>query len=271
MPKTLLRKIIDEMALHSDTRPLLRVTGTGEPFMMPGLTEELVAASADKGVRVGIITNGSLVTPDRSARLLDAGVEAIEFSVDAADKQTYEEIRNGLNFDVLLGNVEFMIEHRERIGGKTKILASVVENPKVIDPPAVEAFWRGRVDGVIMRKYLTYGQLSEDAYSSETYLPPESRVPCPYPFERMVVLASGNVTFCNFDVYDSIFMGNAAKDTIAAIWRGERFEAWRQLVLAKRFEEVSLCAKCSDWKYKSWTHNYFKVLDKASQSVKKKC
>lgn len=116
------------------------------------------------------------------------------------------------------------------------------------------------MDKVIRRKYLTYGQLSGAGYSKETYLPPEDRVPCPYPFERMVILAGGNVTFCNFDVSDDYFMGNVLEHSIEEIWRGNKFESWRELVLSMRFEEVPLCKKCDDWKYKSWTHNFFKVL-----------
>jgi radical SAM protein with 4Fe4S-binding SPASM domain len=79
----------------------------------------------------------------------------------------------------------------------------------------------------------------------------------------MVILATGNVTFCNFDVNDNLFMGNVCDQSIEEIWRGQKFEAWRDLVLQKRFEEVPLCKKCDDWKYKSWTHNFFKVLDGA--------
>ncbi|MCE5248803.1 radical SAM protein [bacterium] len=257
----LLRKIIDEIAAHTDPKPLMRITGAGEPFLMPGLTDILVYAAGEKNVRVGVITNGSLLTPDISHRLIDAGVEALEISADASDRESYERIRRGLSFDVLLGNIGSMLDYRDKTGGKTKIIVSFVENPDEIDPDAVEDYWRKKVDNVIRRKYLTYGQISEDKYSAETYLPPENRVPCPYPFERMVILASGYVTFCNFDVADSLYMGNVNSRTIGEIWRSEKFEALRALILGGRYEEMPLCAKCNDWKYKSWKYNYFKVLN----------
>ena len=267
MASELLCKIVDEISLHADTKPLLRITGTGEPFMMQGLTKILSYASGKKGVRVGIITNGSLVTSDRAKKLIDAGVEALEISVDAADKYTYERIRRGLKFETITKNINNMVLYRNKISANTKILVSIVENPKEIDPQAVEAFWRDRADNVIMRKYLTYGQISEEGYSEETYLPPDKRVPCPYPFERMVILASGDVTFCNFDVEDSYYMGNITEQSIEEIWRGPKFEAWRKLVLQCRFEDMPLCDKCNDWKYKSWTHNFFKVLKHSDTSI----
>jgi radical SAM protein with 4Fe4S-binding SPASM domain len=259
----LLKKIVDEVAMHTDPKPLLRITGTGEPFVMPGLVDVLEHAGCEKGVRIGVISNGSLITPDRSMRLIDANIEALEISVDAADKYTYERVRRGLEFGKIIANIEHMVSYRDKTGAATKILVSVVENPKEIDCATVEAFWRKRVDNVIMRKYLTYGQISEEGYSEEAYLPPEQRVPCPYPFERMVILASGDVTFCNFDVEDCYFMGNLNEQSIEEIWRGPKYEEWRSIVLDGRFEEVPLCAKCNDWKYKSWQHNYFKVLGNA--------
>lgn len=260
MPPELLKKIIDEIALHRDPLPLLRITSTGEPFTMPGLMEILCYAAAEKQVRTAVITNGSLLVPEVSKHLIDANVEALEISADAADKETYEKIRGGLSFERLMDNIDFMLSYRNRTGSKTKILVSFVEDPEYIDTPSVEAFWRDRVDNVIVRKYLTYGQISESGYSEDTYLPPDDRTPCPYPFERMVICANGNVTFCNFDVSDGYYMGNVGEDTIENIWRNSGFEKWRELVIQKQFEKIPLCAKCNDWKYKSWTHNFFNVL-----------
>ncbi|CAA6606253.1 putative Radical SAM domain protein [Rhodospirillaceae bacterium LM-1] len=265
MEPLLLRKIVDEMAQHTQTKPLMRITGTGEPLLMPGLDDELVRAAGEKGVRVAIITNGSLLVADRSRRLIDAGVEAIEISADAADAATYAKIRKGLNFETLLRNIDDALEHRDRRGEGTKILVSFVENPEQIDPDRVEAFWRTRVDNVIRRKFLTYGQLSESGYAKDTYLPTDQRVPCPYPFERMPITANGNVTFCNFDVADGHYMGNVGKQTIEEIWKNLAYEAWRQKILAGAYEELPLCSKCSDWKFKSWNYNFFKVLDEAAE------
>lgn len=265
MATELLRKIIDEIAERADPRPLLRITGTGEPFLMPELTETLVYACARKKARVGVITNGSLLTPERSTRLIDAGMEALEISADAGDRESYERIRRGLRFETLIDNIEHMVAYRNKTKAGTRILVSIVENTKEIEPAAARAFWLPRVDNVIMRKYLTYGQLSEEGYARETYLPPDERVPCPYPFERMPIMSDGVVTFCNFDVENGYAMGNVCNQTIAEIWRGAPYEAWRRLALAGRFEEVPLCDKCSDWKYKSWTHNFFKVLEHATK------
>ena len=266
MPKHLLTKIINEVAEHKDPKPLIRITGTGEPFLMPELAS-IIAYNARliKNVRIAVITNGSKLTPERSKPMILMEIEAIEISVDASDKQTYEKLRPGLKFKTLLKNIDYMVNYRNEIKSKTKIIVSFIDNPKEIDPNAVEAFWQDKVDNVIRRKYLTYGQISEENCSEETYLSPDKRVPCPYPFERMVILASGYVTFCNFDVdkKDSYYLGNIHYQTIEEIWRNKKFEEWRNLIINRQFEKVPLCAKCNDWKYKSWNYNFSKVLKDA--------
>ncbi len=266
MDKELLVKIIDEMSEHLETKPLLRITGTGEPLLMPELIDCMTYAAGEKNVRTALITNGFLLSPEKSKRLIDAGVEAIEVSADASDEATYESIRRGLKFKTMLNNVMAAVEYRNKVNSSTRILVSVVENTEMINPDEVEAFWRKRVDNVIMRKYLTYGQLSEDKYSKETYLPAEDRVPCPYPFERLVVMATGEVTFCNFDVEDGLYVGDLNKDSIEKVWRNDQYEELRAIVLKKDFENHPLCKKCNDWKYKSWTHNFSKVLKNAKNN-----
>lgn len=269
MDPALMRKIIDEVAERADPKPLIRITGTGEPFLWKSMTDILVYGAGEKKVRMAVITNGSMVTPERSKRVVDAGVEAIEFSVDAADKETYEQkARPGLNWDVMHRNLDAMIEHRNKVNGKTKVFVSVVVNTSIIDPVQVEDYWRTRVDNVIMRKYLTYGTNSKDLYSEETYLPPDQRVPCPYPFERMVITANGNVTFCNFDVRDSLYVGNVNETKIEELWKNSIYQSWRDKILTGNYEEIPLCKKCDDWKYKSWNHNFFKVLKDADEKKK---
>jgi radical SAM protein with 4Fe4S-binding SPASM domain len=55
--------------------------------------------------RVKLITNGTLLDERRSRKIIESGVTTLEVSVDAATKSTYERIRCGAQFDVLMGNL----------------------------------------------------------------------------------------------------------------------------------------------------------------------
>src|ERR1700746_4105214 len=85
MPESKFQRIADE-AGH--LAAYLRIWGGGEPMLHPQATELLVYAK-NVGCKIGLITNGSLFNEANSRALLDAGVDMIEFSVDACDPQTY--------------------------------------------------------------------------------------------------------------------------------------------------------------------------------------
>ena len=73
------------------------LTGSGEPLMNKNL-DQMVRIAKDSGCRVGFSTNGVLLTPDRFDGLLDAGLDWVAFSIDAATSETYQKIRIGASF-----------------------------------------------------------------------------------------------------------------------------------------------------------------------------
>src|SRR6516164_6346348 len=81
MPEAIFKKIANESGPYG---AYLRISGGGEPMLHPQATELLVYAKA-KGCKIGLITNGSLFDEANPRALLDAGVDMIEFSVDACD------------------------------------------------------------------------------------------------------------------------------------------------------------------------------------------
>jgi hypothetical protein len=40
--------------------------------------------------------------------------------------------------------------------------------------------------------------------------------------------------------------------------------------LSGRGTQIDLCRKCPDWKYRSWKHNYWKIVDQAEQKRQQK-
>jgi MoaA/NifB/PqqE/SkfB family radical SAM enzyme len=86
-------------------------TGGGEPLLQPRLDSWLAEAKS-YGCDVGFLTNGLLLMPTFSERLIDIGLNWICFSIDGADKKTYESIRRGSNFDTVCSNIQYLTEKR---------------------------------------------------------------------------------------------------------------------------------------------------------------
>jgi radical SAM protein with 4Fe4S-binding SPASM domain len=240
----------------------VRISGGGEP-MLHSKAVELMEYAKKVGARVGLITNGSLFTEESSTRLLEAQIDMIEFSVDAEDPKTYAKVRRGLKWDVLLNNVKRMVELRNRVKSSTKIIASGI-NQVDINIDAVAKFWEPMVDNFQKRKYLTWGVNDPSKSADPTpYLPPTEMIPCPFIFERLNIDSRGKVMVCGFDIAARTDMGNIHEKSIKEIWHGKEFEHYRQMHLSRRGQEIELCRNCPDWQYRSWKHNYWKIVKKA--------
>lgn len=265
----LFEKISDECGNYN---ALIRISGGGEPLIAPNMIGQIEYAKK-VGARIGLITNGSLITQEKADRLLAANTDAIEISADAADKDTYAKVRTGLNFDRLIRNVKYLVNKRNETGSTSKIIVSII-NQKEIEGKldSAVAYWEQIVDEVQVRKYLTWSICDPSQSADATPFMPESeiRVPCPFPFERIMIDVRGKMSFCAYDIKFETDFGNLNKVSIKQAWQGEKFRKWRQLLIEGRYEEIPVCSKCPDWKYRSWNYNYWNILNKADKKMSAK-
>lgn len=262
MPEATFKKIADEVGGRG---AWLRISGGGEPLIHPNAIPLIEYAKA-VGCQVGLITNGSLLTRQKAERLMRAGLDMLEFSVDAATGEEYEIVRKGLDFGTLVGNVLDAREIRDAQGFKTRIIASAV-NQKSIDIDAVEGFWGPHVDLFQKRKFLTWGINSlADSADPVPYIRKEDRIPCPIIFDRLLIDSKGRAAFCIYDIAGVTDMGNVNELSIHQIWTSARFQEIRQAHLSGRGYDIDICSTCEDAQYRSWKHNYWKMVEVAAES-----
>jgi len=95
-------------------------TGGGEPLLQPRLMDWVVEAKA-AGCRVGFTTNGLLLRADLSEELVQAGLDWVCFSLDAATPDVYHQIRRGSDFGKVCENISRLAAMRRGSGLKTMI------------------------------------------------------------------------------------------------------------------------------------------------------
>ncbi|MHB0915928.1 MAG: radical SAM protein [Thermoleophilia bacterium] len=89
MPGDKVRRAIDSI-LDDAGVPSLSFTG-GEPTLRHDLPE-LVAYAAGRGMRVNLITNGTLMTPELAAALAAAGLASAQVSIEGATVATHDAV-----------------------------------------------------------------------------------------------------------------------------------------------------------------------------------
>jgi MoaA/NifB/PqqE/SkfB family radical SAM enzyme len=266
MPWDVFKAIADEVGKN---KAILRFSGAGEPLVHKQCVDYIEYAKS-VGCQVGLINNGSLMTEDRARRMLEAKVEMIEFSVDAADPETYDIVRKGLKFEKTLANIKKTVELRNALKTKTRIIASVVDQ-KIVHHMMddIVAFWKPIVDVVQVRKYLTWDVNDLNNSGDVTpYLDPEAA--CPFPFDRLLIDSNGDMRFCVYDIKARTNWGNVLKETISSVWTGPDFDQLRRFHNDREFNRMEICEKCLDRQFRSWDYNYFLLREKAQQALQEK-
>lgn len=265
----LFKKISDECGKFG---AYVRITGGGEPMMHPNDMVALIEYAKSVGAKVWLNTNGSKMPPAKCDRLLACGTDMIEFSVDAGEESVYKIVRAGLDWKNLVDTMKYIITRRNETRAKTRIVCSMVLQDIIKDKVnQYTEFWLKEVgvDEVIKRKYLTWGSnTSLDALHSadpDIYLDKTKGEPCPYPFHRLNIDSRGKVEVCGFDISGRTNLGNVKEQTIQEIWKGPIFQWWRKMHAERRGGEIPLCRECPDWQYRSWEHNWKKVLRTAER------
>jgi radical SAM protein with 4Fe4S-binding SPASM domain len=102
---------IDEVSVN---RPMLILSG-GEPLLRPDIFL-LARHAADKGLRVSLATNGTLLTPEIVDKIATSGIRRISISLDGSSQRMHDAVRGQGSFirtmkgiEVLSGRIDFQI------------------------------------------------------------------------------------------------------------------------------------------------------------------
>jgi sulfatase maturation enzyme AslB (radical SAM superfamily) len=219
MSVELFKKIVDECAELGITH--VRMHNYGEAFVDRKLVDK-VRYAKQKGIQeVGMISNGSLITEPVAKGMIEAGLDAINISVDASGKEVFEATRIGLKYDKVIANIERLLRLRGESGKRRpKLILSFVRQNNSADEQAFIEHWRTIADKI----HVT------DLHNWAGTLNTESDVnyPCYRPWLTFTVLWDGRVSLCCADFDGKTILGNLNTHTIAEIWNAEPYRKVRR-------------------------------------------
>lgn len=256
LPVELHTKLIDEIATTGKGHcTFLRYTGDGEPLLHPQLAEMIAYAYQRTGLPINVTTNGMLLTEQRTKDLIDAGVAVIDVSIDAHSQETYGQIRVKGVLSVTHECTHRAIKMAREAGGHTKIMVSFVRQPENMHEAAeFERYWKeAGADFVVLRNRHSCGGAVQDMKEFLWANAPQPRKPCLYPWERMVLKADGELTYCPVDWHHIAAVGNFSLMTVAEVWQGEEMRQLREAHVTGKFAaKHGFCAQCPDWSVTKW-------------------
>ncbi|MFH1740543.1 MAG: radical SAM protein [bacterium] len=243
MPFDLFKKIIDEGGEKGLCS--VKFNYLGEPLLHPKCAE-MVRYAKEKGVLdVMFNTNGTTLTEKKAIELIEAGLDKIIFSFDAHDRELYEKLRAGANYDEVVENILRFQRIRNEKGKLFPVtrVSMVRMKDNHHDYENFVKFWKDKVDLVSTVDYQNpLGHDRVDRTSSEQE---DTFFACSQLWQRLFVWWDGSVHLCCGDYEGAIKLGNAKEKTIEEIWLGPTLNRIRRLHQTGEYRAISICARCN--------------------------
>ena len=240
MNEKLFKKIVDESKSLGTTNVFLG--GFGEPLTDPMIADR-VRYVKQQGMYCNFISNGSLWNKDITAQLIEAGLDEVRFSFYGQDKQTYEIVHRGLNYDITHNNIRNVIETRNRMGRKNPVILvyflTLDNNQKQVD--AFRKEWEPLADFIEIWRPHNFGDGRDYRNRKET----RRKETCGRPKRGPVQFQyDGTVIPCCYDYGGKMILGDVHENAIPEILRGEKYESLRQAHEKGDLSAFPYCNEC---------------------------
>ena len=253
MPEAVADALVENVAKYRI--PGVRFIRWGEPTLHPKFIE-IIRRTKSTGALVHFNTNGSQLDENMIEALLDAGLDSIKFSFQGADEGTYNEMREGGDYERLLGIVRTMYELR---GSRPSPYIQISTTLTAETAEQVESFKR---DVGAYCDYYNIGftklnhldvsamNVSDEEKAKILALQENERVNhvyrsfCPEAFDKLSVNWNGDVTLCCQDYDNFMIVGNILDMDIEEIFTSHAANFYRNIIVRKQYGQIRCCAFC---------------------------
>lgn len=241
------RLIIDQLVCSPFGKPTIRLVGLGEPLLNPHIAS-MVRHAKRRGLFVELVSNFTLANPKILEELVEAQLDVLGVSLDAASPRVFEKIRVGAKFEDVIGNVKQFLKTRERMNSAkpTIYFLSTINEDNVEEIPAIAELAKSiGVDQVVFSNQTesrkrTYEHLrlkrnvSESSPCEENKSEKTKSSSCG--ISRCYVTYDGKVLPCNIlmmliprQAYSEFVFGDITQNSLRSIWFSKRYKQFRVL------------------------------------------
>jgi sulfatase maturation enzyme AslB (radical SAM superfamily) len=237
MEDWLWKKIIDETrGLGVTYRPFL----INEPLADHRLGEIMRYIRQDDTAQIELNTNGELMREEKALEILDAGIDIIRFSIDGFSAETFAKSRVGLDYDLTVARTRRFVELARAKGGAGHVeVRMIAMDYNAHEQEAFVDFWTGvGAIAVVTDLYL---------WPWEPGVQPV-QLPCKKVLKEMFFYVNGKATLCCWDSHERGVVGDATREHVLDIWKGELNRRYRDLLAQGRRRDILLCSNCEAYK-----------------------
>ena len=231
----LFKETIDDLEGNVEA---ITLASRGEPLLHENIGEMLEYMNG-KFLAVKINSNASLLTEKLIHTILSNDVQTMVFSIDAADKELYEKLRVGGNFETTLGNVRNYNKIKSESYPNSNIITRIsgVQVNEMQDMDKMIGLWKPYADLVAFTNYTPW----ESSYDNPSN---EITSPCTELWRRLFIWWDGKVNPCDYDYKSYLSKWEMRDHSISEIWNSDDFNVLRNQHLNERRKELTPCKSC---------------------------
>ncbi|MBS3096743.1 radical SAM protein [Candidatus Woesearchaeota archaeon] len=239
----LFRKIIDESSNYGGRH--FSFFKDGESLLHPKLPAMIeYAKKAHPGNTINLSTNAILLDEKKAAEIINAGLDTINMSVNAATPETYKKLLNSDKFERVVENVNNFLKIKKELNASNPVVTVQMIDMEVAqnDVPLFYQTWNDKDVVVRVRPFLNWTGVRKDEHAVK-----RSRYPCNYLWNFPSINWDGRVSVCCVDYSEDGIIGDVNKQSLAEIWNGYTIRKYREMHLNGEFDKLPVCKNCNDW------------------------
>lgn len=245
MEMDLYRKIIDEVATFSEPVRSMEIElfHFGESLLHPELPA-MVAYGAQRGLKMVLSVNAPHLSPEISDQLLAAGAHKIILSLDGYDEESYRSIRGKVaKYDKAEMHINHLLEQHAKTASDTAIVLRMIQLKENMHyGEQFREQWEARGVTVELRAFFPWTESDlEDKGEYDRYPP---FMPCPFPWQYVVIQWDGSVVPCCRDYNAENVIGNVADKTLREIWNSDGYKEFRHCHASGELDGNRICTEC---------------------------
>jgi radical SAM protein with 4Fe4S-binding SPASM domain len=229
--------------------PSISFHNNDEPLLIRDLETRIKLAKEAGFFDIIVVTNATLLTRERTRKLLKSGVTKMNFSVDGWNEESYEQVRRGGDFNTVLRNVEYFLEEKRRANLRLPITRAtcVLNKFTYKDIDKFREFWGRRVDMVEFQNFQAIRGYTESLKPDGALV--NKGFVCNAPWQQVVIRANGDVLPCCSFYGVELVVGNIKNSSIYEIWHSNEMKRIRGELSNNNFSFSPLCKTCSETFY----------------------
>jgi radical SAM protein with 4Fe4S-binding SPASM domain len=244
MDLILFKQIVDEICDYTTD---IYLHHRGEPLLHPDLFE-MIQYAKQKGLHTKLHSNATQLTEDKSIKILESGLDFVSFSFDGYNKETYEKMRVGANFEKTLNNITSFLELKKKFGKKKPytILQFLDFQDAKIDV-SVKNKMHDRFQSLPLdeiREIVAHNWGGNVELNQKKKDPSLKNKSCTFPWYSLTILWDGTVVPCPQDFLGEIELGNVNKNSIRTIWNDNKMLNLREKMISGEYNCFGPCSTC---------------------------